>query len=50
MRQNGKGVRDDFLEVANERMSVEEFWSRLSRAENEWPREVGTEGDAGGDR
>jgi len=42
MRENGKKVRDNFMEVANERMTVDEFWSRLSTAENEWPKEVGT--------
>jgi hypothetical protein len=41
MRENGKKVRDDFFEVANERMTVDEFWSRLSSAENQWATEVG---------
>jgi hypothetical protein len=32
MRQNGKRVREDFLEVANER-ALDEFWTRLGSAE-----------------
>lgn len=42
MRENGKKVRDDFFEVAHERMTVDEFWSRLSAAENAWVMEVAT--------
>jgi len=42
MRENGKRLREDIVEVGNERMTLDEFWSRLSRYENEWAMEVGT--------
>jgi hypothetical protein len=41
MRQNGKRVREDYLEAASERITVDELLNRLSKAEDEWPREVG---------
>jgi hypothetical protein len=40
MRENGKRVRDDFFEVANQRKTVDEFWSHLSAAEEGWAMEV----------
>lgn len=42
MRDNGRKVREDFSEVAHERMTVDEFWNRLSNAENAWAMEVAT--------
>jgi hypothetical protein len=42
MRENGKRLREDIVEVGHERMTLDEFWSRLSRYENEWAMEVGT--------
>jgi hypothetical protein len=42
MRENGKKVRDDFFEVANQRQTVEKFWAMLSSAEDAWAIEVAT--------
>ncbi len=42
MREIGKRLREDFVSVGEERLSLDEFWNRLTQYENAWPIEIGT--------
>jgi len=42
MRENGKKLREGIVEVASQRLSLGEFWNRLTQYENAWPIEVAT--------